>query len=262
MIFDGVFLMALCDFDGNDPAVEDDGHGSAAKRLAASVFVSAGRWNSFLFRQRRPFDRKWRWSVRHSSQNPGRLRPGRHGDHGTSHAKDAHRPQQREDDLVFHFLVLHHQNQSNQRQQFDRIVVFVVVVVDNSTVVIVFGRLIQQQQQHQCQGTVVQRKTEKRVACRPSDSGKCRLFVAVVDQSDGRRSQSSHPIPSSSRHAGLVGRRAFRLPSGSGRRFFSPARHRCTSPTRTRRFFLPSELQVSVVLFVLFVFFFSSFLSS
>lgn len=222
--------MALCDFDGNDDGrVEDDGHGSAGKSRSSSVRANPAdgrRWNrNLLAGCRRIFERiignrsrprSWiRSSVEQYSQNPGRLRPGRDWNDGTCHAKDVDCPQQRENGLVRLFV----DGQSSGRQ-----LKFVVRLGPRA---------------------VVQRKTKKRLAGRPSNSGKCRLFVAVVGQSDGRRSRPSNIISPSCRRAGLVGRRAFRLPSGPGRLILPPARHRCPGSTGSRRFIVPRELTFS-----------------
>lgn len=223
-VFDGV-LMALCDIDGNDPAV-DDGHGSAGKRTAPPA-TAAGRccWNSnALLRRRR---RKRRLGVDGDDDNNnidgdddssddddncknfGRLRSGRHGNDGARHAEDVDGPQQGEDGLDGRIG-------ERWRRRRKRVV----------------GRV---------SGALVQRQEEERVAGRPFGRRQCRLFVAVVGQSDGRRPRPAHRVAPSGRRARLVGRRALRLPSGPGRLHIPLARDRSPGSTRTGRFVISGE---------------------
>ena len=211
--------MALRDFDGSDPAVEDDGHGSPAGKRTAPTTATASRRNGNLLADQRlgrnhnhVGQPKRRPAA--DSANVGHLRPSRHGNDGARHAEDADCSQQGEDGLDRRFI----RQWYGQRQYF-----------------------VQCSRFSAAQRLPVQYETQKRLAGRPFDSGKCGLLVSVVGQSNGRQSQPFDPYSSSDCRSGLVSRRAVRLPSGLGCRFLPPAGHWRPGSTRSRRLFFPGE---------------------
>ncbi|KZS06211.1 Uncharacterized protein APZ42_030396 [Daphnia magna] len=194
----------LCDFiDGNDSPV-DDGHGIPTARsnhFEAVVLIGNGYRPAGARSQR-----KSRPSV---CPCPGRIRRQRNGNNGARHAENADCTQQGKNGLG---------SRMESPKQRDR------------------GRC-RCQHQH----VVGQPRQTQEVAGRwgTSNSGQCHVLVAVVDQSNGRRSRSSHRFSSARRYPRSVSRRLFRFPCHSRRLFVPCARHRSAGAARTRRFLLP-----------------------
>ncbi|EFX84183.1 hypothetical protein DAPPUDRAFT_99996 [Daphnia pulex] len=199
-----------CDFiDGHDSPVdgEDGGHG----RLPTAPRHGGTRVGRHDVRRPDAGHDGRDESLVHflCGSNPGRLRPGRAGNDGAGHAQDPDCTQQGEDGLDGRrdrCRRQRHSHDGHQRRQKEEMA----------------GR-------------------QRRWPRRPSDGGQCHVLVAVVAQSDGRRSGPAHFDSPPGGRPRPLGRRSLRFQGGPGRRPLPPARHRGQSPARTGRLFLPGQ---------------------